>query len=55
MEMKFYDVLFDYASRLAFKPVYIAVKRDDKNQTKKTPLFFNISEEMKSNSNNIVK
>ena len=34
MEMKFYDALFDYASRLAFKPVYIAVKKDDKNQVK---------------------
>jgi hypothetical protein len=32
--MKLYDILFDYSSRLAFNTVYLAVKRDDKNQTK---------------------
>jgi hypothetical protein len=34
MEMKLYDILFDYASRLAFNTVYVAVKRDEKNQNK---------------------
>jgi hypothetical protein len=31
--MKIYDVIFDYASRLAFNIVYPAVKKDEKNQT----------------------
>ena len=29
-----YDILFDYISRLAFDTVYLAVKIDEKNQTK---------------------
>ena len=29
-----YDIMFDYISRLAFNTVYLAVKRDEKNQTR---------------------